>query len=68
MNEFEIRTCSDSLMEPGACCVCGQPATVAALTIDLTEHARCERHGTGDHFAATKPLRWDPAWGPKEIA
>ena len=39
--------------------------TVAALTSDLTEHARCERHGTGEHFLAIKPLRWAEAWGPR---
>lgn len=61
---FEIRTCSDSLLTPGQCCVCHEPATVAALTSDLTEHTRCERHGTGAHFLAVKPLVWDEAWGP----
>lgn len=65
MSEFEIRTCSESLLAPGACCVCRDTATVAALTTDLVEHARCERHGTGDHLLATKPLVWADAWGPR---
>jgi hypothetical protein len=65
MNEFQIRTCSDSLLRPGECCVCHEPATVAALTADLVEHARCERHGSGYHFLATKPLVWSEAWGPR---
>lgn len=65
MNEFQITTCSDSLLHPGECCVCHSVAVVAALTADLVEHARCERHGTGDHLLATKPLVWSEAWGPR---
>lgn len=64
-HEFEITTCSDSLLRPGECCVCREPATVAALTADLTEHARCEKHGTGGHLLASKPLVWADAWGPR---
>lgn len=56
-HEFEITTCSDSLLRPGECCVCHEPATVAALTGDLTEHARCERHGTGDFLAVKRAAR-----------
>lgn len=65
MTAFDIRTCSDSLLQPGLCCVCREPAVVAALTADLTEHARCEKHGTGDHFLAMKPLQWAAEWGPR---
>lgn len=64
MSHFEIRTCSDSLLDPGACCVCREPATVAVLTRDFTEHTRCDRHAVGDHIEATKPLVYDPLWGP----
>ena len=62
---FEIQSCSDSLLAPGECCVCRELATVAALTADLVEHARCEKHGTGDHFLAVKPLVWAAEWGPR---
>jgi hypothetical protein len=62
VSEFEIRTCAESLLQPGACCVCRQTATLACLTHDLTEHARCERHSTGEHIVATKPLVWNPIW------
>lgn len=67
MNEFQIRTCSDSLLAPGQCCVCHEPATIAALTPDLIEHTRCEKHGHGDHLAATKPLRLAPEWDGRSL-
>lgn len=63
MSELEIRTCSDSLLDPGKCCVCRKPATVAVLTADLTEHTRCQRHIAG---VASKPLVWSPDWAPSE--
>lgn len=66
MSHFEIRTCSFSLLYEGGCCVCREPATVAVLTRDLTEHARCERHAVGDHIEARKPLVWAEEWAPKE--
>lgn len=60
MSAFEIRTCADSLLHPGKCCVCHEPATIAALTHDLTERTRCARHVQG--VEATKPLVMDPVW------
>lgn len=62
---MEIRTCSASLLYPGDCCVsgCPRPATEAALTKDLVEHTRCSIHVAD--CEATKPLRWDAAWGPR---
>lgn len=62
-DHFEIRSCSDSLARPGECCVCRAQATMAVLTKDLVEHARCLRHCTGG-VEASKPLVWDPTWGP----
>lgn len=59
MSDWEIRTCSDSLLNPGKCCVCNAHATVAVLTKDMTEHTRCQLHQTG---IATKALKWDPMW------
>lgn len=61
MSLLEIRTCSDSLLQPGQCCVCRERATMACLDHDLVEHARCLRHSVG-RFAATKPLVWNPLW------
>ena len=62
MSLLEIRTCSDSLLKPGQCCVCHERATMACLDREFVEHARCLKHSVGN-FLGTQPLIWDPIWG-----
>ncbi len=63
-----VRTCVESLMRPGRCCMgCLEDASLAALEFDddgiATEHAICANHPDG-MWDATKPLQWAEAWGP----
>lgn len=63
----EIRTCSNSLLAPGLCCIgtCKKPPTRAVLLDDFTEHTWCDEHAQGHaNVTATKPLIWDPIWRP----
>ena len=67
----EIGTCSRSLLYPGDCCAremdgqpCRHPATLAVLTNDMIEHARCSIHAASEAVVAVKPLIFNPIWAP----
>lgn len=61
----EIKTCSLALTNAGTCCdaPCAERAIVAVLDSAMVEHAVCAEH-VPDDAIGTKPLVWNPAWGP----
>jgi len=66
--DLGIQTCSESLLNPGTCCVegCDGEALVAIIDFSMVEHTRCGSPEHVDGAQAKKPLKWNLAWGPSE--